>query len=165
MNFLRRLCDGVEKAALFLSSAALVAFAAVGTAEIFSRGIGGSSIQWAQEFNSLALGISVFFAAPVIFRRNRDAFLGWFRRKILAPSMELPLELFFDVLIIIFLAAVLFYSLRLQVLQAKASSPSLGIGMNWFSLPVSFFAAFTLLFYLEHLVNIILSRRRRGREN
>jgi len=155
MKTFRAFCDFLEKLCLFVSSAALSLIVFSGTAEILARFFKGSSLQWVQEFIVLSLGISVFLAAPSVFRRNRDASLLLFREKLLPKTLQYFLDILLAVLTGIFLAAVFFFSVRLQLLQARASSAFLRIGMNWFSFPVSLFAAVTLIFSCERLALLL----------
>ena len=163
MNTLQHFCDSLERLCLLLSSAGMASIVFVGTAEIMLRCFGRTSIHWGQEVITLCLGVSVFLAAPVVFRRKRDSALCWFRKILFPEYSQLLLDFFFLLLAMVFLFVLLFFSLRLQFLQARASSAFLGIGMNWFSFPVTLFSAVTQIFLFERLA-VLLCRERNRRD-
>ena len=158
---LGKICQGAEKICLSASAASLFALVAVGTEEIACRNALAGSIPWAQEFIQLCLGMSVFLAAPVLVRRRRDISIPWLRERLLPPSLHRGLNLAFDGLSMAFLAVLFVYSIRLQALQAKAISIGLGIGMNWFTLPVTVFSGISLLFFLERMESVFFPGRDR----
>lgn len=153
--FLKVINDILEKVTIWTAKILLVLMLGINVLEIFSRTLFSYSFSWVQELSILLLGAMVFLGGCGVYRQKRDAVVTYFLDKFLPSRLRSPLALLFNTLIIVFLAILTVYAIKLQGLQSLARAIYLPITMNWFSFPVIIFAVVSLLIFLEDTLGII----------
>jgi TRAP-type transport system small permease protein len=154
MRHLERVYDLLFRAAdVVLVLIAVLIFGAVTTA-VFFRYVLNSSVPWADELPALALIWLTFLGAAVLSRHNENLSFDGVSAA-LPESVQRGLEVFNSVLILIFLAVLVYYGWQLTALTWSRPTVTLPFSMGLVRLIVPVSGLLMMMVYLIRIYRAI----------
>ena len=149
MAFIRWLDKNFEGAVAGILLAAIVALISV---NVFMRYVMDASLSWGEELTLWTFVWFVWLSASYAFRHRRHVRITFFR-DMLGERAQIRLDMFADILILIFLGVLVFECLKLINLPFVASQKSVVLGLPipilYASAPVG--ASLSFIRVLQHL--------------
>lgn len=147
-----RAADAVNMAASWVCHLLLVIITMVICLQVFLRFILNSPTSWSEEIALLCLIWFGLIAIAIGIRRHEHVAISFFRNILPAP-LAIALDYLAQVLMAMFMLAVLFYGRDLVALAGRQILPASGLPKYWLYLPTM---AGGLLGFLNALVNMAL---------
>lgn len=161
MTILRRLDDWLEKALYYLSGALLLTIACAVFYAVTARYAFNEPPLWADEAPRAFFLWMTYLGIAVATKRGQNIRVTHFIDMV-APLPRLILETVMHVLVLIMLAALVWYNIPILKLQAGGSMLSTGWSFVWLYAPVTVGSAL-MLFYQSRLMLRTIETYRAGR--
>ncbi|MFC3419095.1 TRAP transporter small permease [Salinicoccus hispanicus] len=160
---MQKLIRAVEKIQIILGLIFLLVFFISILIQIATRYLGVSVI-WTEEMANYSFIWAIFMGAAVMVNRKEHFTFDILQKK-LSPKYRIFLNLFIDIILIVFNALLFFYSI--EILERFwnynwTSLPFLKMGYVWITIPIM--TSTMVLYSINHVINGIRTLRSSGGE-
>jgi TRAP-type C4-dicarboxylate transport system permease small subunit len=127
---MKSLFAAIDRAMEYAVAAIFIGMVSIGAWQVFSRFVLNHTPSWSEEIQIFGHIWLVFLAIPIAYRRGAHITVEAIRR-VMAPWMNMALDLANELLWIGFAIATAYYSYRVSLVTQNSVSPGLEIPMSY----------------------------------
>ncbi|WP_119308792.1 TRAP transporter small permease [Cohaesibacter haloalkalitolerans] len=146
----------LERFLCWCITALFVFFVSITFLQVVLRYLFSNSLGWIDEISRFSFIWMVFLAAAICAKRGTHMAITLLE-EFLGPKVQKPLLVLADISMLVFASVIGIGGWQLMQLNWTSTSPAIGMPIAWVQLALPLFGLFTVVFSIDHLINILRS--------